>query len=130
MTFLDKGLTQADVDIGILILNLAGELVEVSAQYLVMTGFQKEELLGKRIDDIDNCSAEKVLSNKSDFFGHYHSILTRKDGSNFPIKVCYFRQQTQASAQILLFIQECNYVELAKTPLLSKFSIIPMKRLS
>ena len=120
MTFLDKGLTQADVDIGILILNLAGELVEVSAQYLVMTGFQKEELLGKRIDDIDNCSAEKVLSNKSDFFGHYHSILTRKDGSNFPIKVCYFRQQTQASAQILLFIQECNYVELAKTSIIEQ----------
>lgn len=51
MTFLDKGLTQVDVDIGILILNLTGELVEVSAQYLVMTGFEKEEVLGKRIDD-------------------------------------------------------------------------------
>ena len=120
MTFLDKGLTQSDVDIGLLILNLAGELVEVSAQYLLMTGFQKEELLGKKIDDIDNCSAKKVFSNKSDFFGHYHSILTRKDGSNFPIKVCYFRQQAQELTQILLFIQECNYVELAKTSIIEQ----------
>jgi diguanylate cyclase (GGDEF)-like protein/PAS domain S-box-containing protein len=120
MTLLDKGLTQVDVDIGILILNLTGELVEVSAQYLVMTGFEKEEVLGKKIDDIDNCSAKKVLSNKGDVFGHYHSVLTRKDGSNFPIKVCYFRQKTQELSQILLFIQECNYVELAKTSIIEQ----------
>ncbi len=120
MTFLDKGLTQVDVDIGILILNLTGELVEVSAQYLDLTGFEKEDVLGKTIDEIDNCLAKKILSNKSDIFGHYHSILTRKDGSNFPVKVCYFRQQTQESSQILLFIQECNYVELAKTSIIEQ----------
>ncbi len=120
MTFLDKGLAQGEIDTGILVLNLNGELVEVNEQFLAMTGFQKENVLGQNIDKVDNCSAKKILSEKDAIYGHYHSILTRKDGSKLPVETCYFRQQTQNSEQILLFIQESNYAELTKTSIIEQ----------
>ena len=120
MTFLDKGLAQGEIDTGILVLNLNGELEEVNEQFLAMTGFLKENVLGQNIDEIDNCSAKKILSGKSAIYGHYHSILTRKDGSNLQVETCYFRQQTQNSSQILLFIQESNYAELTKTSIIEQ----------
>ena len=120
MTFLDKGLAQGDIDTGILVLNLNGELVEVNEQFLALTGFQKENVLGRKIDEIINCSAKKILLEESAVYGRYHSTLTRKDGSNLPVEISYFRQQTQNSEQILLFIQESNYAELTKTSIIEQ----------
>jgi len=120
MTFLDEGLAQGHIDTGILVLNPKGILVGANKQYLAMTSFQKEDVLGKSIHEIDNYAANKILSKERAVFGHYYSKLARKDSSHFPIEVCYFYQKTQSTEQILLFIQVRNFAEIAKNSIIEQ----------
>jgi len=71
-TFLNKVKTQEGQSAGVLALNLDGVLVDVNDQYLEMTGFTKEYLLGKNIDDIDDFASNKIFSKEKTTFGHYH----------------------------------------------------------
>jgi len=119
-TFLNKVKTQEGQSAGVLALNLDGVLVDVNDQYLEMTGFTKEYLLGKNIDDIDDFASNKIFSKEKTTFGHYHSVLTNKDGRKVPIAVCYFLQQLENADQILLFMQENKSTGLVKTSIIEK----------
>ena len=120
MTFLEKKLLQDETATGILVLDFNGIIFEVNAQYLIMTGFEKDELIGKSFDEIDVLSEQKISPKDTTPFGHYHSELTRKDGTKFPIDVCYFYQTTNNVEQFFLFIKESDVVDMAKKSIIEQ----------
>ena len=88
----------------------------VNAQYLHLTGFNEEDLLGSSIKDIDKYSAEKIQSNNGNTtFGHFNSTLQRKDGGHFPVDACFFSQPTKTQNQTLLFFKQANYEDITKS---------------
>jgi diguanylate cyclase (GGDEF)-like protein/PAS domain S-box-containing protein len=116
MSYLDKALIKGEIASGILTLNANFELVAVNAQYLVMTGFNQDDLLGHSIDKIDKFSAVKINDNVGhSAFGHFHSTLQRKDGGHFPVDVCFFSQPTDTEDSTLLFFKEINYDDITKS---------------
>jgi diguanylate cyclase (GGDEF)-like protein/PAS domain S-box-containing protein len=120
MTFLERGLLQDETSTGILVLDSHGTLVEVNAQYMLMTGFERQELIGQNIKEIDPCSAKHITSKENMLFGHYNSTLHRKDANKSPVEVSYFYQQTENISHFFLFITESNAENLAKTSIIEQ----------
>jgi diguanylate cyclase (GGDEF)-like protein/PAS domain S-box-containing protein len=116
MSCLDKTLTNNEIASGVLTLNADYVLVAVNAQYLIMTGFSKDDLLGKSICKVDKFSADQInMNDGNSAFGHFHSTLQRKDGGHFPVDVCFFSQPTNDEEQTLLFFKEASYEEVTKS---------------
>lgn len=81
----NKELIQKETCAGILILKSNGVLEHVNSKYLQMTGFEKEELLGKEFNLFFD---ENALSNRrKTSFGHYHSLLKQKSGNRIPVEI-------------------------------------------
>jgi len=116
MSDLDKTLTKCQIPSGILTLDANYILTAVNAQYLHLTGFDEEDLLGSSIKDIDKYSAEKIQSNNGNStFGHFNSTLQRKGGGHFPVDACFFSQPTKTKNQTLLFFKKANYEDITKS---------------
>jgi PAS domain S-box-containing protein len=103
---------QTTVD-GFCVLDIQGNFLEVNHAYCTMTGFSRDEIIGKKISDIDVDETPKdtairvarIMTNGSEIFETCHC---RKDGSIFPVEVsttflqnnggrfiCFFRDQTE-----------------------------------
>ncbi|TWX46551.1 sensor domain-containing protein [Colwellia hornerae] len=116
MSYLDETLIKGEIASGILTLNADYVLVAVNTQYLLMTGLDKNDLLGGSIDKIDKISADIIQHNNSNStFGHFSSTLQRKDGGLIPVDVCFFSQPTDSKEQTLLFFKETNYNDITKS---------------
>jgi len=116
MSYLDKSMMKGEVASGVLTLNTNNELVAVNTQYLVMTGFNKHDLIGHPISKIDKYCAEQIPANLSkSTFGHFHSTLQHRNGENYPVDVCYFSQPTGEGEQTLLFFKETSYEDITKS---------------
>lgn len=90
----------------ILILNANGCLIEVNEQYLVMTGFLKEDLLGQTIKKFNVFSAKQINKNSPvPFLYHYNTNLKHKNGKILAVEVCLFSQQINNSKWFTLFVQ-------------------------
>ena len=97
---------------GILILNTHGSLIEVNDQYLAMTGFLKEDLLGQSIKKYNTLSAEKINKHNSlPFLYYYGTTLKHKDGKILPVEVCLFSQQVNNNKLFTLFVQNEKITE-------------------
>ncbi|MDX2368723.1 MAG: EAL domain-containing protein [Colwellia sp.] len=116
MSNVNKELIENEIATGILTFDANLILVEVNQQYLSMTGFIKDDLLGNSIDEIDEISAEKISAkNGGSAVGHFHSILKQKGGGHFTVEVCFFSQHIEIKKQTLLFLKKTNYDDITKS---------------
>lgn len=120
MTFLDRESLQYDTKTGIVVLNTDGVLVEVNAQYLAMSGFQKEEVIGQKNECFESISINEISSKNNVSFGHYHSTLIQKEGFALPVNICCFYHKTKMIEQYFLFITQNDSDDLAKTSIIEK----------
>ena len=119
-TILDKTMNQGSFSAGVLALDLNGFLLDVNSEFLAMSGYTAKELIGTSINNVDGSAHHELFVKEKSSFGHYHSILTRKDGSKCPIGIYYFYQQFHNIEKILLFIQENNAVDIVKDEIIKK----------
>ncbi len=81
MNTVNKTLIHGGITTGVLILDHNLTLIDVNEPYLMMTGCNKDEILGTSIDKVDVDLAEKIAENKDDTaFGYFHSVIKKIKG--------------------------------------------------
>jgi diguanylate cyclase (GGDEF)-like protein/PAS domain S-box-containing protein len=110
MNTVNKTLIHGGITTGVLILDHNLTLIDVNEPYLMMTGCNKDEILGTSIDKVDVDLAEKIAENKDDTaFGYFHSVIKNKRVKQLPVEVCFFSQYIETKKQTLLFIKKVSY---------------------
>ena len=121
MELFNKALWQREVVTGVLTLKDDDLIADVNDSYLAMTGFNKGELIDKPISTFVFFPDNQIyFCNRIVNSGIFHSTLLRKDGSKFPVEVCFFEQIVMDNKQTLLFIKDITYID----NVMSQMSII------
>jgi PAS domain S-box-containing protein len=86
-----RSILQTTVD-GFWEIDRKGRIVEVNQAYCALSGYERNEIIGMRIEDLEAIESpeetamhfQKIISNGHDIFETWHQ---RKDGSVFPLEV-------------------------------------------
>jgi len=116
-----KSTTNQDKEAGIISLNSNFELIDVNEQFLSMIQFEKDEILGLTIDEIDSNTAIQIKKQYTvSSFGHLYTLLTKKDKTYASVEICFFTQSLNNIESTVLIIKDVSDADV----ITSKCSII------
>lgn len=106
MSSLDK----EEAPIGSLILSEQGILTTVDEQYLKITGFSRDDLLGLHFTKLNKLLTNAVTNVETEF-GHYQSSLICKNRTKLPVDIFFFRQQLHNTITTHVFVRKACSVD-------------------
>jgi two-component system cell cycle sensor histidine kinase/response regulator CckA len=106
---------------GFWVMDIEGRLLEVNATYCRMSGYSEQELLAKRVSDLEGTEAladtaahiQKVMARGEDRFESRH---VRKDGSVFDVEISV-QFRTTDGGRMIAFLRDITERQQAETAL-------------
>lgn len=104
-----------DAITGTLILDHHSMILSADADFLALTGFTENELVGRDFNSVSKfSSADSIASSMNTKFGHYQQSLKCKDNSDFPAEVFFFKPPEKSKENIIVFVKKISVIELSK----------------